>query len=229
MATRTIDIDYKSVMNPAYYPILKDTSRVQIGFGGSSSGKSVAYAQRDVIRLLQGGRNMLVCRQVGRTLRGSVVQEINKIIRVWGLTAEFDINKTDGTVTCKNGYQIVFAGLDDVDKLKSLTPAKGVFTDVRVEEATETSKDTIKQLEKRQRGGDEGTDKTLTLTFNPILKSHWIYKEYFEPIKWSDAQRRYKGDGLSILKTTYKNNRWLTKADIRARFTPWAIGACWGM
>jgi phage terminase large subunit len=214
MVTRTIEIDYKSVINRAYLPYLKDDTRIQIFFGGSSSGKSVFLAQRDVLKVMAGGRNILVCRQVGRTLRGSVVQEVKKVIDAWGLGAEFDQNKTDGTVTCKNGYQIVFAGLDDVEKLKSLTPAKGVFSDVRVEEATETSKDTIKQLEKRQRGGDEGTNKTLTLSFNPILKSHWIYKEYFEPVSWSDAQKKYKGDGLTILKTTYKNNRWLTKADI---------------
>lgn len=215
MATYQIDVDYAAVINAAYLPYLRNMARVQIYYGGSSSGKSVFLAQRDVLDVLAGGRNFLVCRQVGRTLRGSVVQEINKVITRWGLSALFDINKTDGTVTCKNGYQIVFAGLDDVEKLKSLTPAKGVFTDVRVEEATEVDRDSIKQLLKRQRGGDETTPKRLVMSFNPILKSHWLYTEYFSKLGWADDQREYRGDDLTILKTTYKDNRFLTADDVR--------------
>lgn len=214
MATYRINIVYPDVINAAYLPYLKDIARVQIFYGGASSGKSVFLAQRDVLDVMAGGRNILVCRQVGRTLRGSVVQEVNKVISRWGLRELFDINKTDGTITCRNGYQIIFAGLDDVEKLKSLTPAKGVFTDVRIEEATEVGRDSVKQLLKRQRGGDENTPKRLVMSFNPILKSHWIYKDYFASIGWADEQREHHGDGLSILKTTYKDNRYLTTEDI---------------
>jgi len=204
-----------SVINPTYEPYLENTARVQIYYGGSSSGKSVFLAQRDIIDLMKGGRNFLVCRQVGRTLRGSVVQELTKIITEWGISSLFSINKTDGTITCVNGYQIIFAGLDDVEKLKSLTPAKGVFTDIRIEEATETDKPTVKQLFKRQRGGDERTPKRLVLSFNPVLKTHWIYNEYFKSIGWADNQKEYKCAGLSILKTTYKDNKFLTSEDIQ--------------
>ena len=148
-----VDASDPRLYNATYIPYLDEMARIQIYFGGASSGKSVFLAQRDVIDVMKGGRNFLVCRQVAHTLRGSVIQEITKIINEWGLRDLFTINKTDGTVTCKNGYQIVFAGLDDVEKLKSLTPARGVFTDIRVEEATETAYDSIKQLLKRQRGG----------------------------------------------------------------------------
>ena len=201
------------VFNDVYLPHLDNMARTQILFGGSSSGKSVFLAQRDVFDLMKGGRNFLVCRQVGRTLRGSVVEEINKVIRSWDCAELFDINKTDGTVTCKNGYQIVFTGLDDTEKLKSITPAKGVFTDARIEEATECDKDSVKQILKRQRGGDPFIPKRLVLSFNPILKSHWIYEEYFKNIAWADDQTSYVGNGLSILKTTYKDNKFLTLAD----------------
>ncbi len=165
--------------------------------------------------MLNGGRNFLVCRQVGRTLRGSVIQEVTKVIREWGLSELFHVNKTDGTITARNGYQIVFAGLDDVEKLKSLTPARGVFTDVRIEEATEVDRDSVKQLLKRQRGGDEATPKRLVMSFNPILKSHWLFAEYFAVIGWAEGQREYHGDGLTIVKTTYKDNRWLTTDDVK--------------
>ena len=202
------------VFNDIYIPHLDNMARIQIMFGGSSSGKSVFLAQRDVFDLMKGGRNFLVCRQIGRTLRGSVVEEINKVIRSWDCAKLFDINKTDGTITCHNGYQIVFTGLDDTEKLKSITPAKGVFTDARIEEATECDKDSVKQILKRQRGGDPSIPKRLILSFNPILKSHWIYEEYFKNIAWADDQTSYSGDGLSILKSTYKDNKFLTPNDV---------------
>jgi phage terminase large subunit len=117
-------------------------------------------------------------------------------------------------ITCVNGYQFHFAGLDDVDKLKSITPDKGVITDIRVEEATEASQASIKQLMKRQRGGDENTKKRITLWFNPIIKSHWIYSEYFKPNHWGETQTEFTSDELTILKTTYKDNQFLTADDI---------------
>lgn len=205
------------VYNPVYLPHLSNMSRTQIFFGGSSSGKSVFLAQRTVEDVMAGGRNYLICRQVGRTLRGSVFQEVCKVIGSWNVGALFAINKSDMLITCKNGYQIIFAGLDDVEKLKSLTPAKGVITDVWVEEATETDKATVKQLYKRQRGGSDKTAKRFTLSFNPIMQNHWIYEEYFNRIGWADKQTEYRADdgSLSILKTWYVHNRFLTADDVR--------------
>ncbi len=201
------------VINDVYEPHLDNAARVQIFYGGSSSGKSVFLAQRCVLDVLQGGRNYLVCRQVGRTVRKSVYNEINKAINDAGLRGLFDANKSDGVITCTNGYQILFAGLDDTEKIKSITPERGVITDVWVEEATETEPDAIKQLLKRQRGGDEATPKRLTLSFNPIYKTHWIYQTYFAPTVWADDQTQYTSPDLSILKTTYLDNQFLTAAD----------------
>ncbi len=202
-------------INDAYLPYLECTSRTQIYYGGSASGKSVFLAQRAILDLTEGKRNYLVCRQVSRTIRGSVAMELQKAIIASDLTPYFSINKTDGTITCKNGKQIIFAGLDDVEKLKSITPQNGSITDLWIEEATETSKDSIKQLIKRQRGGDDKTKKRITMSFNPVLKSHWIYQEYFSGIGWADEQHEYKAPDLTILKTTYKDNRYLTADDVK--------------
>lgn len=204
----------RKVFNPVYLPLLQDMSRVQILYGGASSGKSKFKAQQAVIDVLGGGRNYLICRQVARTIRRSVFNEIKKIIADFGVTELFKINKSELLITCVNGYQILFAGLDDIEKLKSITPEQGAITDVWVEEATETERNSIKQLLKRQRGGDEGTPKRLHLTFNPILRDHWIFEDYFSPIGWMDQQTSYQGDGVSILKTWYIHNRFLTTDDV---------------
>ena len=230
-----VDI-HTSVVNPVYRPYIEDTTPLQIFYGGSSSGKSVFVAQRVVFDLMRGGRNYLVAREVGRTVRGSVAQEIQKVITAWGVSSLFKINKTDGTITCENGYQCVFTGLDDVEKLKSITPAQGVFTDAWIEEATETDKASFAQIEKRQRGGSEEYPKRITLTFNPILRTHWIYETYFKDIGWADDQKEYRTDEIAILKTTYKENRFLTRQDVRRlesekdkyRFDVYTLGN-WGV
>lgn len=202
-----------AVFNDVYRPHLTNYARDQVFYGGSSSGKSVFLAQRTIYDLMQGGRNYLICREVGRTIRGSVFTEVCRVISEWGVGELFKINKSDMLITCLNGNQIIFAGLDDVEKLKSLAAAKGAITDIWVEEATETSRNSVKQLKKRQRGGDPGTPKRLTLSFNPILQTHWIYDEYFKAIAWADKQTEYSDSRLSILKTTYKDNRFLTAED----------------
>jgi phage terminase large subunit len=209
----TIDI-HTEVFNDIYVPYLEDFTRTQIFYGGSSSGKSKFLAQRAVHDVMKGGRNYLVTRKVARTLRGSVFTEVCKVIKEWDVTNLFNINKSDMIITCSNGYQFIFAGLDDVEKLKSLTPAEGVITDIWCEEATELDRSDLKQLIKRQRGGSESTPKRLTLSFNPILQSHFIYTDYFSTVAWADDQKQYNGDDLLILKTTYKDNRFLTTQDV---------------
>jgi phage terminase large subunit len=203
------------VFNDIFLPHLENRSRTQIFFGGAASGKSVFLAQRCIYDLLHGGRNYLVCRQVGRTLRGSVYTEILRVINGWGVQNLFTVNKTDMLITCQNGHQIIFASLDDAEKLKSVTPARGALTDIWIEEATECEPGTITQLYKRQRGGNERTPKRLTMSFNPVLKSHWLYQKYFSGIGWADGQTAHKTDELSILKTWYVHNRFLTDSDRR--------------
>ena len=204
-----------TVFNEAFIPHLNNLSRTQIYYGGSGSGKSVFVAQRVIYDLMQGKRNYLICRQVARTLRMSVFSEICRVISMWGVERLFNVNKSDMLITCTNGYQIAFVGMDDVEKLKSIVPSKGAWTDIWCEEATEMERDTIKQLYKRQRGGDEKIAKRFILSFNPIIQSHWIYEEYFSPIAWADDQTEYKTDELSIMKTWYIHNRWLTTDDVK--------------
>lgn len=203
-----------AVYNKPYRAYLNDTRRTQIFYGGSASGKSVFLAQRAVRDLMIGGRNYLIVRQVGRTLRGSVFMEMLKVIDTWNCEGLFTVNKSDMLITCQNGYQAIFAGLDDVAKLKSLTPAKGAITDIWVEEATEIERNSLKELTKRQRGGSSKTAKRLTLSFNPIFQTHWIYDEYFASRGWASDQNRLEEGDLLILKTTYKDNAFLTADDI---------------
>ena len=201
----------KSAFNDLYYPFKSEDRHYQIFYGGSGAGKSVFVAQRLVLDLLQGDRNYLVVRKVARTSRQSTFAQVQKIINTWRIDKLFQTNKSDLTIVARNGYQAFFAGLDDVEKLRSIVPAKGVLTDIWTEEATETEERDLMQLERMTRGKSKYV-KRATMTFNPILRTHWIYKRFFKGV--ADGQKIYKDSGKLIVKATYKDNKFLTEQDI---------------
>lgn len=196
--------------NKAYIPYFDKPQFLQIYYGGSSSGKSYWMSDKIVIDVLQGC-NYLCCRNVGNTIKRSVFNEIVKSISNMGVAIYFSVNKSDMIITCKiNGKQILFCGLDDPEKIKSITPANGVLERIFIEEATEIKRDAFLQLKKRLRGKSDHS-KHIYMLFNPILKSHWIYQEFFGG--WQDDKNTYEDDNTLILKTTYKDNVFLTPDD----------------
>lgn len=205
MAEKTIYV------NDAYIPFLRDQTRTQIFFGGSSSGKSFFLGQRTIMDVL-GGRNYLIVRQVANSIKRSVFNQLVKTIVDMELSDAFDINRSDMVITCKqNQKQIYFAGCDNIEKLKSITPINGVITDVWMEEATEIAEADYRQLKKRLRGKSD-VPKRVIFSFNPILKEHWIFREFFG--NWDESKNLYRDDELLILKTTYKDNGFLEEDDI---------------
>lgn len=206
--------------NKKYLPFLKSSADTEIFFGGSSSGKSFFLAQRTILDILKGGHNYLCLRRYGNTVTKSLFNELKKAISDLNVKDLFQIVPSQGHITCVNGYQILFSGMDDAEKVKSITPSKGVITDIWYEEATEGHKDEIKQLRKRLRGSatyrGANITKRIILSFNPIYKTHWIYEDYFMPVGWLENQTYYDGGkSLQILKTTYIDNDFLTEQDKR--------------
>ena len=184
---------------------------MQIFFGGSSSGKSRFIAQRTIYDLLKAGRNFICVRKVGNRIRGSLFKELNQVINQNDLRPYFKINKTDFTFTSTDGYQAVCVGLDDPEKIKSIVPEKGAFTDLWIEEATEITEDDFRQLQRRLRGASD-VPKRITLTFNPIFRDHWIAQKWFA--NWADDETKQESTDLLILKTTYKDNHFLDSFEV---------------
>jgi len=222
MNSTALKYDYEleiceDMYNPAYLPYLENPRSTEIVYGGSSSGKSNFIAQRTIEDLMSGGHNYLCCRKMGNSLTKSVFNELTKAISKLKVEHLFNAVPSQGHITCVNGYQILFSGLDDVEKVKSITPKLGVVTDVWVEEATEVGYEDIKQLRKRLRGiaayDGQRIQKRIILTFNPIYKTHWIYKEFFAANNWTDEQTTFQSERLRILKTTHVDNDFLDDED----------------
>lgn len=194
----------KSVFNDVYLPYLDNDDRYLIFYGGGSSGKSYYIAQRWIYKLIQPKRcNLLVVRQTGDTNRRSTFPLLKQVISNWGLAEHFKVNESDMRIKCKlTGNEVAFAGLDDVEKIKSITFENGELTHEWVEEATECQEADINQLKVRLRGGK--SKKQMVLSFNPINIQHWIKKHFID-------------SGLAtVCFSTYKDNKFLTDDDRKA-------------
>lgn len=187
----------KKVFNDVYLPIEDDDSKYIVVYGGGSSGKSHFIAQHYIKKMLSKRINLLVTRQTANTNRDSTFALLKQVIHDWNLESLFII--TDLRIKCINGNEIIFRGLDDSEKVKSITFENGELTDVWVEEATECLEKDINQLKVRLRGGK--SKKQMILSFNPVNINHWIKRHFID-------------SGLaSVYHTTYKDNKFLTDDD----------------
>ena len=194
----------KKVFNDVYLPYLDNEDRYLVFYGGGSSGKSYYIGQRWVYKLIHARRcNLLIVRQTGDTNRKSTFPLMKQVISNWNLSEHFKINESDMRIVCKlTGNEVAFAGLDDVEKIKSITFANGELTHIWVEEATECQEADINQLKVRLRGGK--SKKQMVLSFNPINIQHWIKKHFID-------------SGLAtVCFSTYKDNKFLTDDDRKA-------------
>ena len=194
----------KKVFNDVYLPYLDNQDRYLLFYGGGSSGKSYFIAQRYIYKLIHPTRcNLLVVRQTGDTNRKSTFPLLKQVISNWNLAKHFKVNESDMRIICLlTGNEVAFAGLDDVEKIKSITFANGELTDIWVEEATETQEASINQLKVRLRGGK--TKKQMVLSFNPVNIQHWIKKHFMD------------SKLATVCFSTYKDNKFLTDDDRKA-------------
>lgn len=194
----------KNVFNDIYIPYLENYDRYLIFYGGGSSGKSYFIAQRYIYKLIHPNRcNLLVVRKTGDTNRKSTFPLLKQVISNWNLSKHFKVNESDMRIKCLfTGNEVAFAGLDDVEKIKSITFENGELTDIWVEEATETQEADINQLKVRLRGGK--SKKQMVLSFNPINIQHWIKKHFID------------SKLATVCFSTYKDNKFLTDGDRKA-------------
>lgn len=182
--------------NKSHKAIFEDENRFLIVYGGAGSGKSVAVLQKILIRVLsEENHRFVIARKVARTLRVSVFQLFKDLILSLDLEDNFKINKTDMTITnIKNNSQLLFFGLDNIERLKSIAGITGIF----VEEASETEQKDILELNRRLRG-ETKYYKQIILTFNPISHLHWLKAHFFD----NPASKAH------IYKTTYLDNSFI--------------------
>lgn len=125
-------------------------------------------------------------------------------LKKWQLYDKCNINLSTYTITLPNGSVFLFKGLDDREKIKSITD----ITDIWCEEATELNEDDYTQLDLRLRA--LAPNLQMIVSFNPVSKVNWVYKKWFAP------EAVYDNNNTMILHTTYKHNKFLPDAYVAA-------------
>ena len=164
------------------------------------------------------GRAVLIARKEASQVRRSVWSEVLKAMRRMGLEDYFDIQISTFTMVSKIGNgSIQFTGVDDPEKLKSITPPKATAIDtVIMEESDAFTEDDFTQLRIRQRGTSDFPKKIIVI-FNPvsIAKMKWLWDLYFEPNGWDDeTDMVFENDEVYIQRVNYDLNTYLTEDDI---------------
>lgn len=183
--------------NEPFFALYKDKSRYLVLMGGAGSGKSIFAGRKILERIVSEKKHrILVVRKVARTLRESCFSQLCGQISEFYDVRRFKINKTDMSITCRNGSTVLFAGLDDADKLKSIYNITGIW----IEEASEISLSDFNQLDIRLRGKTDFY-KQIIITFNPVNINHWLKKRFFDTTD----------KNATVHKSTYRDNRFLDK------------------
>ena len=190
--------DWLSTNNTSFADLIFDKHRYIILKGGGGSGKSI-FAGRMILErcTTEPGHRWLCVRKVARTLRESCFEQLrDQAYEFYSDSVAFIPKGKSGDmyIRLKNGSEILFSGLDDVEKLKSIYNITGIW----IEEASELDQQDFNQLDIRLRTNFDHYLQMI-LSFNPISATHWLKKRFFDE----------KDERARIHESTYKDNRFL--------------------
>ena len=196
----------KIVAGASFRPAFEDQHRYLVLCGGAGSGKSEFAARKIFFRCeVEGRHRFLIMRKIRRTLDESTVEVMRCVLAENNVAHEF--NKSDLTLNFAgpNGMnEILFMGLDDPEKIKSI---KGI-TSIWLEETTEFTKEDFLQIDLRLR--DPGPlYHQIMLTFNPLeAQARWLKEMFFGPIPNPDAfvhRSTIEDNPIAEVRNTYRS------------------------
>ena len=193
-------LDITRHLAPVYLPLHEDIQERRhqnINLpGGRGSGKSSFVALEIIDGIMRdptGESNAIVFRRTAATMRESVYSQISWAIDILDVG---DLWRGSVSPMCwtyrPTGQQIIFRGLDDSSKLKSIKPRRGVFKFVWFEEFSELpgTNFTRSVMQSVIRGGN---DFVVFRSFNPPISS----------ASWANVFISEPDDRAITLHTTY--------------------------
>ena len=212
--------EWDEILNDRFVPLVDNTDRYLICYGGRGSSKSVFAAKKLIYRCLSEDYfRYLLVRNTFATIKDSSYQTIKDIIFELGLEDLFEFKLQPLEIHCINGNSFIARGCDDTQKIKSVKDPTGVWW----EEDIPTEADFITVTTSIRTTKADYLQEIFTI--NPEVEGnysdHWFYKNFFVkryPEKtFSDITKIKVDDDTTVdLRYTvhhswYKDNRWLPK------------------
>lgn len=178
--------------------------------GGRGSGKSSDLAHIIVQIIMRYAVNAVCIRKVDRDLQESVFEQILWAIEEQGVRHLFKVNKSPLKVTyIPRGNQIIFRGLQDPNRLKSLKSSRFPYAIAWVEELAEfKTEEEIKIVTNSIVRGElpDGLFYKFFYSYNPPKrKQSWVNKKYNTALLPANT---------FVHHSTYLDNPWISQAFI---------------
>lgn len=165
-------------LNDHFYDFIDDWEhKFYFLVGGYGSSKSYHVAVKLIKKLLQEKRKTLVIREVFDTIRDSCFDLLEEVANAMGVEEYLTFTTSPMQVRFKNGSRIIFKGMDKPAKLKSLNGVSVVW----IEECSEVKYEGFKEILGRLR--HPTLSNHIILSTNPVSKSNWCYKHFFQDRK----------------------------------------------
>ncbi|ATO29494.1 PBSX family phage terminase large subunit [Bacillus atrophaeus] len=158
--------------------------------GGYGSSKSYHTALKILLKLLKEKRTALVIREVFDTHRDSTFALFEEIIEELSLNRAVTPLSSPLQLRFANGSRIMFKGMDNPAKLKSVHNISLIW----IEECSEVKYEGFKELIGRLR--HPKLDLHMICTTNPVGTSNWTYRHFFR----DERNKRYILDDQELYK-----------------------------
>ena len=207
-------LDVNDAIAPIYFPVMDDIldhNHVHYVLKGGRGSTKSSFISEMIPLLIINHPNVhcIVFRKIGNTIKNSVWSQVVWGIDKWGLRDYFQIPKTiaNPIVYKPTGQQILFMGLDDPNKVKSVKLPFGYIGITWFEELDQYQgeKEIRKVLQSTMRGGT----------------MFWDFRSFNPPISNLNWANQYAADALSrentlVMSSDYTQipEEWLGRAFI---------------
>lgn len=219
--------EWAKIINKTFIPLVDNTDRYLILWGGRGSSKSDFAAKKLIYRCLSEDYfRFILVRNEYNKIKDSQYQTIKDIIIDLGLAELFEFKVQPLEIVCKNGNKFIARGCDDAKKLKSIKDPTGAWYEEEIPNEDDfititTSIRTTKAAYLQE-----------IFTINPEVdgdyNDHWFFKRFIssrypEETTFRDVTTVEYKDGDDVVsvdmaytshQSTYKDNRWIPKSFI---------------
>lgn len=142
--------------------------------GGYGSSKSYHVAEKLLLKLATEKRLALVVREVYDTIRDSCFSLLQEVANNIGIYDYLKFKTSPMQVIFPNGSKIIFKGMDNPQKLKSINGVSIIW----LEECSEVKYEGYKELLGRLRHMEMSNH--IICSTNPVSENNWTYKHFFK-------------------------------------------------